>query len=282
MRPAVSQSPGTGTVVARRRPSSALYRVPVLVAFAALLLSGQLQHGEAKRRARRKVDDSPAQPQADPLNEAYSEPPNADESRLVTPEGVICRRMVAIPASQHGWLTHAELGELSAQLQQCGFVYFAPGSVVSEAWVEAAYHKVKRIWGAFQAKPELAKKYATPIPAGGKRVDVVIPPERPDEPGGVFNDTMFRDGFAPALFQLLDAGLEDCCSLQMMVLKNALRQTHTGNPDVDGREQTWHDDSLPGLFDQQFGVAVALHDMESGQVRPRLGRTHRTHRFSIG
>eukprot|EP01046_Picozoa_sp_COSAG06_P116622 COSAG06_NODE_63622_length_262_cov_0.196319_2_plen_29_part_01 len=27
--------------------------------------------------------------------------------------------------------------------------------------------------------------------AGGKRVNIVGPPERPNEPGGAFNDTMF-------------------------------------------------------------------------------------------
>jgi hypothetical protein len=251
-----------------------------------LLLASRPHESEAKRR-RKKSDDhssggSPpvaasleqqapaAAAAAAAAADVYSEPPTDDDSRLITPRGVACRRIVSIPAAQRGRLTAVELAELTAQLEECGFVYFAPGSAVSAAWVEAAHQKVRKVWGAFQAKPELAKKYATPIPAGGKRVDIVVPPERPNEPGGAFNDTMFA-AFAPALFQLLDASLEDCCSLQMMVVKNALQQTRTGNPDVDGREQTWHDDSLPGLFDQQFGVAVALHDMESGQIAVQPG-----------
>lgn len=75
------------------------------------------------------------------------------------------------------------------------------------------------MWAAFNKKPALAKKYATPIPAGGKRVDVVIPPEGP------FDGSMFQN-FPPALFQLLAAALGDggnataagggCCSLQMV------------------------------------------------------------------
>ena len=262
------------------RPAAVLLSVLLLL----LLVLGELQQSEAKRKRRKVVDAADPQPTPayDPLD-VYSEPPSADESRLITPRGIACRRMVTIPSEQQGWLTPVEVQELNSQLEECGFLYFAPGSAVSEAWVEAAHRKVRRVWGAFQAKPELAKRYATPIPAGGKRVDIVIPPEQPDEPGGgAFNDSMFHDGFAPALFQLLDAGLEDCCSLQMMVVKNALHQTRTGNPDTDGREQTWHDDSLPGLFDQQFGVAVALHEMESGQIAvqpgcfPPEGFHHRT------
>lgn len=242
---------------------AALRPPTLLLAVLLLLLSGGLlQQSEAKRR-RRKAD-------AD-LQPETSEPPSADESRLITPRGIACRRMVTIPAERQGWLPPAEVQDLSSELEECGFLYFAPGSVVSEAWVAAAYRKVQRVWTTFQAKPELAKKYATTIPAGGKRVDIVIPPERPDEPDGAFNDTMFHDGFAPALFQLLDAGLENCCSLQMLVVKNAMRQTNTGNRDTDGREQSWHDDSLPGLFDQQFGVAIALHDMESGQIAVQPG-----------
>jgi len=58
--------------------------------------------------------------------------------------------------------------------------------------------------------------------------------------------------------------------------------TFTGNQDVDGREQTWYDDSIPGVFDQQFGMALALHDMESGLIAvqpgcfPPEGYHHRT------
>ena len=89
-------------------------------------------------------------------------------------------------------------------------------------------------------------------------------------PRSPFNASLFG-AFAPALFRLFDASLADCCSLQMMVVKNALKYTATGNPDVDGHEQTWHDDSLPGLFDEQIGVAVALHDMTTGLIAVQPG-----------
>lgn len=56
-----------------------------------------------------------------------------------------------------------------------------------------------------------------------------------------------------------------------MVVKNALQQSFTGDDNTDGKEQSWHDDSLPGLFDQQFGVAIAMHDIESGAIAVQPG-----------
>ena len=190
---------------------------------------------------------------------AYNVPPSHDEASLVTPEGRRCQALFS--------LVETSLEPLVQQLRDCGFVYLAPGSAVDLEWIAAAEKKVRQMWAALKKDPALVPQYATPIPAGGKRVDMVIP----QQPSGAFNASAF-DHFAPALFELLEASLGSAPpALQMMVVKNALRFSQTGNPETDGREQTWHDDSLPGLFDQQLGVAIALHDMHSGLIAVQPG-----------
>lgn len=203
------------------------------------------------------------QPHAFALD-AYETAPSSDEASLVTPSGERCRALVVLEPEPSADALRA----LADQLRVCGFVYLAPGSAVDKDWVSATHASVAAFWDGFKRDNALARRYATPIPAGGKRVDIVMPQQR--GPRSPFNASLFG-AFAPALFRLFDASLADCCSLQMMVVKNALKYTATGNPDVDGHEQTWHDDSLPGLFDEQIGVAVALHDMTTGLIAVQPG-----------
>ena len=181
-------------------------------AAAALLLLLLVPACDSRRRAQKKPRPRhPAPEQASPEHEAYDVAPGSDEGSSLSPSGRRCGRRVAVPPDA-GLLSAQQLRALREELDECGFIFFEPGAVAMP-WVGAARMETLRMWAAFKKDMALQQRYATPVPAGGRRVDVVLPTE------GAFNGSMFG-AFSPALFQLLDDSLDTaCCSLQMMVVK---------------------------------------------------------------
>ena len=187
--------------------------------------------------------------------------PSSNATALVTPDGVQCRGQVVLSKT---WLPNDELRILRQQLDDCGFLYIAPSNTVDAEWLAEAHTRVQDVWINATKNHKFKQRYAEPVNAGGKRVDLVLPPRGP-----------FKNPFnkiSPSIFQLLNAAIDDCCELQMMIAVNAMRlDDDSWGSSVHTEEQEWHDDSMPGLGSQQIDVAIALHDIESGLVAVQPG-----------